>query len=213
MGRAQTNSGSAELARRLWLFVDATEEFAVFVLDETGQVVAWNAGAQLLTGYSADELRGRHHSCLYPAEAVADQSPARDLRTAEGAGPAHLRGNRLRKDGSVLDARIVIAALRDERGTLLGFGGTLSDVATQPHRPVAAHDSAIAARSTTLAEHAVGRSIHDFNNLLTVILGSAEALAQRLDAQPELRTYCDTIADAAVRGAEFTRALYPVRDP
>ena len=211
MGRSQTEDRGADLSRRVWRLVSAMEDVALLVLDEAGQVVAVSAGAEQLTGYSEGALRSRHHSCLYPADAVADESPERDLRAAEGSGQVHLRGDRRRSDGSVFDARIIVSALRDDGGRLLGFGVRLNDARTPPQNPTSAREGAIPAPTEPSIDPAVGRKIHDFNNLLTVILGNAEALAQRLDGQPELLARCETIADAAVRGAEFTRALFDAK--
>ena len=98
------------------------------MLDPEGRVVTWNAGAERLKGYAAGEIVGQHFSRFYPPEAVARGWPAEELRRAAAEGRVEDEGWRVRKDGSRFWANVVITALRDESGTLRGFGKVTRDV-------------------------------------------------------------------------------------
>ncbi|MCW3609130.1 hybrid sensor histidine kinase/response regulator [Burkholderia cenocepacia] len=96
-------------------------DYAVYMLDEHGRVVTWNAGAERIKGYKASEVIGRHFSFLYPAEAIADGRPARVLAQAVANGHYEDESWRVRKDGSRFWARATLTAVRDELGQLRGF--------------------------------------------------------------------------------------------
>ena len=211
MQPASFDDERADLAQQLYRFVRACEQLAVFLLDADGKIVAWNTGAGLLTGYDAADLLGRHVASLYPAAAIADQLPARDLDHARTTGTLRSRGDWVRKDGSLLQTQTVLEAVRDGSGQLLGFGGVLREI-TADRPGAAAPELDILAHDAPRAGGPLDRRVHDLNNLLTVILGNAEALVQRLDGRPDLQQLCETIADAAVRGAELARTFPPVGD-
>ncbi|HEV7476518.1 MAG TPA: PAS domain S-box protein, partial [Burkholderiales bacterium] len=110
------------------LLVDRVSEYAIFVLDPEGRVKSWNTGARLLKGYFPEEIIGRHFSVFYPAEAVASGWPAQELKMATTQGRFEDEGWRLRKDGSRFWANVVITALRDPDGQLIGFSKITRDL-------------------------------------------------------------------------------------
>ncbi len=110
------------------LLVEGTKDHAIFMLDTEGRVVTWNSGAGRLKGYTAEEIVGKHFSSFYPPEAVSRGWPAEELRRAEADGRIEDEGWRVRKDGSRFWANVVITALRDEAGTLRGFGKVTRDM-------------------------------------------------------------------------------------
>ncbi len=110
------------------LLVDAVSDYAIFALDTTGHVLTWNAGAERIKGYRADEIIGKHFSIFYPRELVAEGFPEFELRTAANTGRFEDEGWRIRADGSRFWANVVITALRDERGDLVGFGKITRDL-------------------------------------------------------------------------------------
>ena len=112
----------------LRLLVESTVDYAIFMLDPEGVIVSWNAGAQRIKGYSADEIIGRHFSAFYPAGAIARDWPAEELRQASKIGRFEDEGWRVRKDGSQFWANVVITALRQEDGTLRGFAKVTRDM-------------------------------------------------------------------------------------
>jgi PAS domain S-box-containing protein len=114
--------------RMYQLMMDSVRDYAIFMLDPEGHVASWNKGAQRIKGYTADEIIGRHFSTFYPPEDLARGKPATELKIASRTGRFEDEGIRLRKDGSAFWANVVITAVRDEDGTLLGFAKVTRDL-------------------------------------------------------------------------------------
>ena len=110
------------------LLLDQITDYAIFVLTPTGDVASWNRGSQRIKGYSAAEIVGKHFSCFYVPEDVASGKPRLLLEAAARKGRAEQEGWRVRKDGSTFWASVVVTALRDTSGELLGFGKVTRDV-------------------------------------------------------------------------------------
>jgi len=113
---------------RFRLLIEGVKEYAIFRLDPLGYVVSWNAGAERLKGYRAEEIIGKHFSVLYPREDVMSGKPERKLVEAAKRGQSEDEGWRIRKDGSRFWANVVITALRDPEGTLQGFAKLARDM-------------------------------------------------------------------------------------
>jgi PAS domain S-box-containing protein len=120
-----SSSVSSEDYRR---FIDSVADYALFLIDVRGNVLSWNAGAQRIKGYAPHEIVGRHFSVFYPAEDIAARKPDRELEAAREAGRVEDEGWRVRKDGSLFWANVVITAIRDEDGKLRGFGKVTRDL-------------------------------------------------------------------------------------
>ena len=113
----------------LWpTFVAAVHDYAVLLLDPDGCIMSWNRGAELIKGYRAEEVVGRHFSCLYPPEAVEARRPQRELEVAAATGRFESIDERVRKDGSRFLADVVIAAIRTPDGSLRAFGEITRDI-------------------------------------------------------------------------------------
>lgn len=110
------------------LLVDSVTEYAIFALDAEGYIVSWNPGAERTKGYTEAEILGRHFSVLHPPEEVNAGKPLHALRIAAAEGRFEDEGWRLRKDGSRFRASVVITALRNAGGDLLGFGEVTRDI-------------------------------------------------------------------------------------
>ena len=110
------------------ILVEQTKDYAVFVLDPGGHVMTWNLGAERLKGYRSDEIHGQHFSRFYAPEDVARGWPAHELDIAGVEGRFEDEGWRLRKDGSRFWANVVITALRDAEGRLVGFSKITRDL-------------------------------------------------------------------------------------
>ncbi len=113
---------------RLRLLVDGVKDFAIFMLDGDGRVTTWNAGAERLKGYKAEEIVGAHHSRFYVPDDVEAGKPRRALAIAEREGRYEEEGWRVRKDGSRFWADVVITPLRDPTGALVGYGKVTRDM-------------------------------------------------------------------------------------
>lgn len=107
---------------------DSVHDYAIFMLTPQGVIASWNTGAEKIKGYATHEIVGRHFSTFYPAEAVESGWPQEELRRAERDGRFEDEGWRLRKDGSRFWANVLIAAVRDEDGLLLGFAKITRDL-------------------------------------------------------------------------------------
>ena len=110
------------------LLVEGVQDFAIFMLDGAGRVSTWNTGAERIKGYRAEEIVGQHFSRFYPPEAIAEGKPARLLAIAARDGRVEDEGWRVRKDGSRFWADVIITALRDSEGAVIGFAKVTRDL-------------------------------------------------------------------------------------
>ncbi|KQV89187.1 PAS domain-containing hybrid sensor histidine kinase/response regulator [Pelomonas sp. Root1237] len=122
------DEGLQRSEERFRLLVDSVRDYAIFMLDPAGHVLTWNAGAERFKGYKADEIIGSHFSRFYPPEALARQLPAHELEMAAREGAFEDEGWRVRKDGSLFWANVVITAMRDPTGRLVGFAKVTRDL-------------------------------------------------------------------------------------
>ena len=122
------NQDDPAIGRQLRLLIDAVVDYAIYMLAVDGHVVSWNSGAERLKGYSRDEAVGRHVSLFYTPEDRAAGLPQKALDTARSRGNYAAEGWRVRKDGSRFWASIVIDAIKDESGTLVGYALVTRDV-------------------------------------------------------------------------------------
>jgi PAS domain S-box-containing protein len=116
---------SEELFR---LLVDSVRDYAIFMLDPGGHIATWNIGAERIKGYRAEEIVGRHFSTFYPEVDVRAGKCEMELAGATRDGRFEDEGWRLRKDGTRFWASVVISAVRNERGDLLGFSKVTRDL-------------------------------------------------------------------------------------
>ncbi len=113
---------------RFRLLVEGVRDYAIFMLDPQGHVLTWNAGAERFKGYQADEIIGSHFSRFYPPDAIARGLPAHELEVAQEVGSFEDEGWRLRKDGTRFWANVVITAMRNKHGKLIGFSKVTRDL-------------------------------------------------------------------------------------
>ena len=123
------------------MMAEQTVDYALFALDAAGMVATWNRGAQRIKGYAPEEIIGRHFSVFYTREAIDSGWPAEELRIASREGRLEDEGWRLRKDGSRFWASVVITALRDENGRLLGFSKVTRDLSERKKQEEALRQS------------------------------------------------------------------------
>jgi PAS domain S-box-containing protein len=132
-------------------------DYAMYLLDLDGTVKSWNPGAQRLKGYTADEAVGKHFSAFYTEEDIRAEAPSRSLQIAQTTGRCERRGWCIRKDGTRLFAHIVIDAIHDPAGDVVGFVKTTRDVTqSSALRDVTAENGSIA---QTLVDHIVDYAI------------------------------------------------------
>lgn len=119
--RRQAGEALRQSEERLRLMIESVKDYALIMLDPDGRVVSWNNGAQRIKGYTAEEIIGQHFSRFYPAPDVSSGLPGKALTTAAAEGRFEHEGWRVRKDGSQFWADVIITAVRDQGGRLLGF--------------------------------------------------------------------------------------------
>src|SRR6266700_5789928 len=112
----------------LQLLADTLTDYAIILLDEKGVVLTWNAAAERLKGWKANEIIGQNFSRFYPPEDVARGKTEMELKTAKEEGRAEDEGWRVRKDGSRFWANVTITALRDSDGAVIGFAKVTRDM-------------------------------------------------------------------------------------
>src|SRR5689334_5258215 len=216
------SSSSAEQAKELRdlrqteegfrLLVKGVTDYAIFMLDPNGRISSWNAGAERIKGYQEHEVLGRHFSAFYTAEDQKSGIPARALETAAATGRYEAEGWRVRKDGKRFWASVVIDALHDEAGQLLGYAKVTRDITERRLAEQALEQTraalAQAQKMDTIGQLAGGVA-HDFNNLLTAILGGVSLLERRISTQisGEANQILSAIRDAAQRAASLTHQL------
>jgi PAS domain S-box-containing protein len=191
-----------ETERSFELLVDGVTDYALFMLDPTGNIVSWNSGAQRIKGYEANEIIGRHFSVFYTPEDIAAETPARGLRTASREGRFETEGWRIRKDGSRFWANVVIDPIRD-RGELVGFAKITRDITERR----ATEERLRHAQKMEAVGQFTGGAAHDFNNLLMAILGSLDLLRKRLPDDRGTLALLDNAVQGARRGTLLTQRM------
>ena len=122
---------------RLW--TESTHDYSIFALSPQGIVLTWNPGGERIQGYQSEEIVGQPFSIFYPETERASGAPKAALRAAADSGRYVVEGWRVRKDGTTFWANVVMTALRDRQGQLIGFGKVIQDVSDKK----AAHDAVL----------------------------------------------------------------------
>jgi PAS domain S-box-containing protein len=200
---ATTAARLKETEHRFQLLIEAVTDYAIFMLDKTGHVVSWNPGAERIKGYSAGEIIGHHFSRFYTEKDRQQGVPQTALATAERTGKYEAEGTRIRNDGSTFLASVVINAIRDPSGELLGFAKITRDITQRK----AVEDQLRQAQKMEAVGQLTGGVAHDFNNLLTVIMGNLEHLERILPAAQPTERIISAALRAASRAAILTQRL------
>jgi PAS domain S-box-containing protein len=199
-----------ESERQFRLLVAGVTDYALYMLDPNGIVVSWNAGAERIKGYKADEIIGQHFSRFYPERDRASGLPARALAIATQDGRFEAEGLRLRRDGALFWANVVIDPIRDEKGDLIGFAKITRDITERRNAQKALQESesqrAHAQKMDALGK-LTGGVAHDFNNMLMVVSGYIQTLKKKVADDPKAARAAEAIELAAKRGATLTRQL------
>lgn len=198
---------------RLRLLVEGVRDYAIFSLDTSGLVTSWNAGVERIEGYKAEEIIGRHFSCFYLDEDVRLGKPKLALKIAKKEGRFEDEGWRVRKDGTIFWANVVITALLDGGGNLIGFSKIARDLTERRRAEERTQElnRELAKRNTELT--AVNRELesfsysvsHDLRSPLRAIDGFSFAVLEeyrdKLDA--EAQEYLRRVRAAAARMAQL----------
>jgi PAS domain S-box-containing protein len=196
--------------REFQLLVEGVTDYAIYMLDPNGRVSTWNTGAERAKGYRSDEIIGEHFSKFYTPEDRERGLPQRGLGIAAREGRCEHEGWRVRKDGRRFWANVVIDAVRDPTGRLIGYAKVTRDITERREAQRALEEAQVAlfqAQKMDALGQLTGGVAHDFNNLLMAVLGSLELARKRLPDDPKLRSLIDNAVQGAERGATLTRRL------
>lgn len=198
----ETSDKLGEREKDFELLVNSVTDYAIYRLDRQGNVASWNAGAQRIKGYTADEIIGRNFSDFYTPEDQMVGLPKHGLETAAREGRFANEGWRLRKDGTRFWASIVIDAIRED-DEVVGFAKVTRDVTDRK----LAEEKLRQAEKLQAIGQMTGGAAHDFNNLLMAIQGSLELLRKRLTLDPRDLALLDNALHGAKRGAALTQRM------
>ena len=168
--------------QRFRLLVDAVKDYAIFMLDTTGRVATWNIGAQRIKGYDANEIIGQHFSRFYEQHEIAAGKCELELDVAARDGRFEDEGWRLRKDGSRFWANVVITALRDARGELIGFVKVTRDLTERRILEQEQLRLVKAEEAIRLRDEFLSLASHELKTPLTVLQLQLDTLKARMDA-------------------------------
>jgi len=179
----RTNQSLRESEENYRLVIEHTKDYGIFRLNPQGCVVSWNRGAERISGYSSDEIMGRHFSCFFTKEDVQGGIPDAELKRALTDPQCEEEGWRVRKDGSLLWANFAITALRDPSGRLLGFSKVIrnSTVRKQAEDAVLQLNLELEARVVTRTSELEGANRH-----LGASLAELEVRSQEFGALGEM---------------------------
>ena len=199
---------SQEQFRRL---VQGVTDYAIYMLSPDGYVSSWNSGAQRIKGYTPEEIIGQHFSRFYTDEDQQAGLPSQTLEIATREGRFEREGWRVRKDGTQFFAHVVVDAIHNPDGSLLGFAKITRDITERMKAARAleeAREVLVQSQKMQAIGHLTGGIAHDFNNLLMAIQGSLELLRRRLpDDDPKVAQLIDNAFQGAQRGAALTQRM------
>ena len=174
--RQFTESALRDTAEQFHILVDSVEEYAIYLLDPSGNVVTWNTGAQKIKGYTAKEIIGKNFACFYTAEDVAADRPQRNLREAARRGHIRDQGLRVRKDGSTFEAEVVLTALRDASGSIRGYSKVTRDITDQIRSREFEAEKIAAQKASKSKDDFLAALSHELRTPLTPALAAATYL-------------------------------------
>ncbi len=207
-----TQLAALEAERRFRLLVQGVTDYAIYLLDPEGHITNWNAGAARIKGYAEPEILGQHFSRFYTPEDIDDGTPHRALERARQDGRYEAEGWRVRKDGSRFWAGVVIDAIYDEAGALIGFAKITRDLTDRRAVQLElekSREQLFQSQKMEAIGQLTGGIAHDFNNLLTGITGSLDLIATRIaqGRMRELDRFVGAAKGAASRAAALTHRL------
>jgi PAS domain S-box-containing protein len=191
------------------VLVQGVTDYAIYMLDADGIVTNWNVGAQRIKGYAPEEIIGQHFSLFYTPEDREHGEPQKALQAAIDKGSLEKEGWRVRKNGEVFWASIVIDLIRGESGEVIGFAKVTRDL-TERRKVQAeldvAREALFQAQKIEALGQLTGGVAHDFNNLLTAVLGSLELVRRQIGDERQLGLIDNAIKGAS-RGISLTQRM------
>jgi PAS domain S-box-containing protein len=176
--RKKAEEALRQSEERFRLLVSEVADYAILMLDPEGRIASWNAGAERIKGYKADEIIGQHFSRFYPSEDLEAGKPAYELKVAGERGRYEEEGWRIRKDGSRFWAHVVITALRDGTERLRGFAKVTRDITEHKRtQDLIMHAKEDAERASKFKDQFLSTMSHELRTPLNAVLGFSDLLA------------------------------------
>lgn len=172
--------------------LESVKDYAIFMLDPTGRVATWNAGASHIKGYAASEILGKHFSVFYPESEGRTAKCEFELEVAARDGRFEDEGWRIRKDGSRFWANVVITAMKNEDGRLVGFVKVTRDLTERRRAEEEKLRLVQAQESNRLKDEFLATISHELRTPLNAILGWSAILEAKAE-DPETRRIAETI--------------------
>jgi PAS domain S-box-containing protein len=189
----------SESEERFRLMVLNVTDYAIFMLDPEGRITSWNEGAQRIKGYRADEIVGQHFSRFHPDEEARKGKPHEALATAKSEGRFEDEGWRVRRDGTMFWASVVITATRDGRGTLLGFSKVVRDLTERKRAESELMGAkALAEKASEAKSEFLAKMSHELRTPLNSLMILAKLLADNTgkNLTPKQTQYAQVIHEA-----------------
>ena len=207
--RRQSEEALRESERRFRLLVQGVTDYAIYMLSPEGLVTNWNIGAQRIKGFLEEEVINTHFSRFYTEEDRAAKMPATALATAKEKGRFESEGWRVRNDGSKFWAHVIVDAIYDDHGELIGFAKITRDItekkAAQEQLQIA-NAALFQAQKMEAIGQLTGGVAHDFNNLLGVIASGLDVIGMNNRSHSDIKMI-ESMRRAVERGATLTQQL------
>ncbi|MES2354085.1 MAG: PAS domain S-box protein [Pseudomonadota bacterium] len=215
--RKQVEEAALRSEERFRLMVESVVDYAILMLDAEGHIVSWNAGAERIKGYRADEILGQHFSRFYSSEDIEQGKPVYEIAGATANGRFEDEGWRVRKDGTLFWANVIITAIRSADGGLRGFVKVTRDLTErkQAEAKILSLNAGLQTRTTELMAantdlEAFSYSVaHDLRSPLRKIVGYSTLLTEEHGTQldPGAHTYLRKVREGALRMADLVDNL------
>lgn len=185
--RRKAEKALRESEERFRLLVESVKDYAVYMMDTEGRIISWNAGAERIKGYKAEEILDRNYSVFFTTEDRRNEKPQQQLRVAKEEGKYEDESWRVRKDGTVFQAHIVVTPVYDEAGAHRGFAKVTQDV-TERKKWEQEH---LREREANIKkDQFLAVLSHELRNPLAPIRNVVQVLVQQAASQPFLQHAC-----------------------